>query len=95
MSMPHEHTRAIINTYEFLKELMERSDIPADIKESANWLLRHYPAPSTVQSVGYAIMPNNGQNPFATSDDYEQHVKNLDQLRRLTTQKATNYVVAE
>lgn len=81
MSMPHEYTRAIIKTFEFLKEIRQRGDIPADVKESAIWLLRHYPYPSIVESVGYAIMPNNGQNPFATSADYEQHVENIKQLR--------------
>jgi hypothetical protein len=81
MSMPHEYTRAIIKTYEFLNELKKRNDIPADVKDSAIWLLRHYPDPSTTRSVGYAVMPNNGQNPFATSEEYEQHVKNIDQLK--------------
>lgn len=69
MSMPHDHTRAITKTYEFLKELRQRDDIPADVKESAIWLLRHYPDPTTVLSIGYAVMPNNCQNPFATSVD--------------------------
>lgn len=77
MSMPHEQTRAIIKTFEFLMELKNRNDIPADLKESAIWLLRHYPEPSTVRAVGYATMPNNNQNPFATSENYEQHVENM------------------
>ena len=32
--MPHEYTRAIIKTYEFLNELKKRSDVPADVKDS-------------------------------------------------------------
>lgn len=57
MSMPYDHTRATIKTYEFLKELMQRNDIPVDMKESATWRLRYYLDPSTVRSVGYAVMP--------------------------------------
>lgn len=71
MSMPHEHTRAVIETQKFLKELRLRTDIPADVKESAIWLLRHYPDPLTVLNVGRAVMPNDDQNPFATSVEYE------------------------
>jgi len=71
MSLPHEHTRAVIETQKFLKELKQRTDIPADLKESAIWLLRHYPDPLAVLSVGHAVMPNVMQNPFATSVEYE------------------------
>ena len=80
MSMPHEHTRAIIKAFAFLEELTQRNDIPSDVKESAIWLLRHFPDPSLVRTIGYAVMPNDGQNFFATSEDYEQHVKNIEKL---------------
>ena len=80
MSMPHEHTRAIIKAFAFLEEITKRNDIPSDVKDSAIWLLRHYPDPSLVRAIGYAVMPDGAQNSFATSEDYEQHVKNIEKL---------------
>ena len=40
MTMPHERTRAVIETKKFLEELRMRDDIPADFRKDAIWCLR-------------------------------------------------------
>ena len=81
MTMPHERTRSVIETRKFLAELRLRDDIPADVKQSAIWCLRHYPTDADVTSVGYAVMRGGGQNPFATSADYDEHKRNIERER--------------
>lgn len=77
MTMPHERTRAVIWTRELLEELMRRKDVPKDIRETAIRCARHYPSDLDVQSVGYTLMPDGQANPFGTSPDYDEHVRNL------------------
>lgn len=81
MTMPHEHTRAVIETRKFLDELRLRDDIPADVKKSAIWCLRHYPSDADVKEVGYAEMRGGGQNPFGTSPDFDEHKNNLEKAK--------------
>jgi len=78
MSMPHERTRAVIETRKFLLELRLRDDVPADIKESEIWCLRHYPSDADVKNVGYAKMRGIYENPFGTSSDYDEHKRNVE-----------------
>ena len=77
MTMPHERTRSVIETRKFLNELRLRDDVPADVKKSAVWCLRHYPNDADVTSVGYAEMRGNSENPFGTSVDFDEHKRNL------------------
>ena len=77
MTMPHERTRAVIETRIFLKELRLRDDIPAEVRKDAIWCLRHFPTDHDVKIVGYAVMPNGMANPFATSADYDEDKQNL------------------
>jgi hypothetical protein len=81
MSMPHERTRAVIETRKFLDELRLRDDIPDDVKKSAAWCLRHYPSDADVTSVGYAVMQGSSPNPFGTSVDYDEHKRNIKQSK--------------
>lgn len=81
MTMPHERTRAVIETHKLLSELRLRDDIPDDVKKSVIWCLRHYPSDSDVTNVGYAEMRGNNQNPFGTSTDYDEHKRNLSKLK--------------
>lgn len=81
MTMPYERTRAIIETRKFLEELRLGENTPPDIRKSAIWCLRHYPADQDVTAVGYAVMPGGLENPFGTSVNYEEHVANLEKAR--------------
>lgn len=52
MTMPHERTRSIIQTGDFLRELEKDQSLPASIRQGAKHLLRHYPEPWVVFSIG-------------------------------------------
>lgn len=41
MTTPHERTRSLIQTWEFLQELSKDSDIPESKRRQAKALLRH------------------------------------------------------
>jgi len=46
MTMPDERTRAVINTREFLRELLDpraTPKVPRAIRTRAYWCLKHYP----------------------------------------------------
>jgi len=47
MTLPYERHRAVINTREFLVQLCcgEIKRIPAEVRDQARRLLRHYPSP--------------------------------------------------
>jgi len=83
MTMPHERTRAVIETRKFLEELRLRDDIPADVRKDAIWCLRHFPTDSIVKSVGYATTISGVENPFGTSPDYDEHKLNLERLEKM------------
>lgn len=60
MTMPHERTRAIMATREFLRELMDRDampNIPDSVRRQALVLLRHYPSASDIAIASMAC-PN-------------------------------------
>lgn len=44
MTMPHERTRAVVQTREFLKQLERDSSVSEEMRGMANQLLRHYPS---------------------------------------------------
>ena len=51
MTIPAERTRALVYAHTFLKDLLNPSitpRVPRDVRETAKWLLRHFPEPSTV-----------------------------------------------
>lgn len=52
MTMPHERTRAVIHTREFLEELSRDSTLAEPIRRTALHLLRHYPSNSEMLLVG-------------------------------------------
>ncbi len=41
--MPHERTRSVIQTRDFLIELSRDTSLPERIRRDAKFLLRHYP----------------------------------------------------
>ena len=52
MTVPTERTRALIYAHAFLKDLLNPAitpRVPKDVRDTAKWLLRHYPDPGTVQ----------------------------------------------
>jgi hypothetical protein len=44
MTMPHERTRSVIQTREFLIELSRDTSLPERVRRDAKFLLRHYPS---------------------------------------------------
>lgn len=52
MTMPHERTHSIIQTGDFLRELPRDQSLPEPIRQGAKQLLRHYPEPWVVFSIG-------------------------------------------
>lgn len=56
MTMPHERTRALVFTLEFLRDLQEPTatpGVPQPVRERARMLERHYP---TLASIDLAHM---------------------------------------
>ena len=52
MTVPVERTRAVVYAHAFLKDLLNPAvtpRVPKEMRETAKWLLRHYPEPSTVE----------------------------------------------
>lgn len=46
MTTPHERTRSVIQTRDFLIELSRDTSLPDRLRRDAKFLLRHYPAKS-------------------------------------------------
>lgn len=52
MTVPIERTRSLVYAHAFLKDLLNPKitpRVPTDVRATAQWLLRHYPDPGTVQ----------------------------------------------
>ncbi|MBD7976813.1 BPSL0761 family protein [Serpens gallinarum] len=52
MTLPHERTRAVVQTYDFLVELSLDASLPHSIRHDALFLLRHYPSQADVLQAG-------------------------------------------
>lgn len=52
MTMPHERTRAVVQTGEFLAELVRDRTLPYRVRHKAKFLLRHYPSRFVVLLAG-------------------------------------------
>jgi len=52
MTLPHERTRAVAQTYEFLGKLARNSNLPEEIRRDALDLLRHFPNQYDVTKAG-------------------------------------------
>nr|WP_286775491.1 BPSL0761 family protein [[Pseudomonas] sp. BICA1-14] len=61
MTMPHERTRAVIHTRDFLVELSRNAELPKDVRSSAKHLLRHYP------SAGEVFLAGKGEELLAST----------------------------
>jgi hypothetical protein len=54
MTMPHERTRSLVGTREFLVDLSKRKDLPQDVRDGAMWCLRHYPEDFHIEAMAIA-----------------------------------------
>ncbi|WP_419586383.1 MbcA/ParS/Xre antitoxin family protein [Stutzerimonas kunmingensis] len=52
MTLPHERTRAVAQTYEFLRKLARNSNLPEEVRRDALDLLRHFPNQYDVTKAG-------------------------------------------
>ncbi|MBD9565266.1 BPSL0761 family protein [Pseudomonas sp. PDM09] len=52
MTMPHERTRSVIQTRDFLVELSRDMSLPERIRRDAEFLLRHYPTREDMVTAG-------------------------------------------
>ena len=49
MTMPDERARALRFAGEILREMRLRPDVPDDLRQQAQFTLRHYPAPQDLE----------------------------------------------
>lgn len=52
MTMPHERTRSVIQTRDFLIELSHDTTLPERVCHDAKFLLRHYPTRADMIQAG-------------------------------------------
>lgn len=52
MTMPHERTRAVLQTRDFLVELSRDKSLSEKIQHDAKFLLRHYPLKTDLEQAG-------------------------------------------
>lgn len=52
MTMPHERTRSMIQTRDFLVDLSKDQALPESIRNNARRLLRHYPTSNEILLAG-------------------------------------------
>lgn len=50
MTMPHERTRAVVQTRDFLVELSGDASMPERVRRDARFLLRHFPTEADIQA---------------------------------------------
>lgn len=75
MTMPHERTRALVHTGEWLEELSRDSSISEEMRRSARFLARHYPRKWEILAHGKFCEQHSaeGDEPFlASSSEYEK-----------------------
>ena len=52
MTMPHERSRAVVQTRDFLLELASDETLPAGVRRDASFLLRHFPSEYDIRLAG-------------------------------------------
>ena len=70
MTMPKERSRAIVQTQEFLEQLLQDASQSEDVRRLAKHLLRHYPSKSEVLMQGRiqeGLAAKFGYQPFLGS----------------------------
>lgn len=71
MKMPYERTLAIVETRQFLRELMAVADtpsVPEDIRRQVRSLLRHYPGDAELNLAARVLPHLFAEAPSASSD---------------------------
>ncbi|MFZ6044707.1 BPSL0761 family protein [Pseudomonas sp. CR3202] len=43
MNLPDRRTQSVFQTWDFLIGLTRDTDLPEEVRQEVNWLLRHYP----------------------------------------------------
>lgn len=84
MTTNAERSRTVLQTKVFLEELAKRSDLPEDVKQEAQRLLRHFPSPHALEIGAKAterFCPDFGI--FASKDEFDPRLEALfDQLKQ-------------
>lgn len=52
MTRPHERTRSVVHTYDFLVELSKDTSLPERVRRDARFLLRHFPSKNDMLLAG-------------------------------------------
>lgn len=52
MTMPHERSRAVVQTRDFLLELASDKTLPDSVRRDASFLLRHFPSEYDIRLAG-------------------------------------------
>jgi len=52
MTTVHERTRSVVQTHDFLRELINDDTVPETLRSQASVLLRHYPSPEQIWQAG-------------------------------------------
>lgn len=52
MTRPHERTRSVVQTYDFLVELSKDTSLPERVRRDARFLLRHFPSKNDMLLAG-------------------------------------------
>jgi hypothetical protein len=81
MTIPSERTRAVNNTYDFLRDLIDPKKtprVPKDIRARASRLLRHYPGRWDMEMAVAEGSSRFGddQNPFGTKNFEDTIIRN-------------------
>lgn len=79
MTMPDERARALRFAGEILREMRSRADVPEDLRQQAQFILRHYPEPRDLERMvldvdrmprefleQHWLAPDDGLKPVAT-----------------------------
>lgn len=103
MTMPHERTRAVVQTGEFLAELLRDQSLPSRVRQNAKFLLRHFPSrwvvllAGRIEEEGGALLelagPNFSSSLEAPASSAEQ--SGVDDEVAVITFNATNRVLRE
>jgi hypothetical protein len=84
MTTNAERSRSVLQTLEFLDELVKRSDLPEDVKQEAKRLLRHFPSAHALETEAKAtekFCPDFGI--FASKDAFDPKLEALfEQLKQ-------------
>jgi hypothetical protein len=70
MTTPHERYRAVMQTEQFLLATRFREDVPEDVRQECQRLLRHFPSKYDFETVEalFDLVDESYYCPFSTKD---------------------------